>query len=77
MSNSKYDWCQYIKEHHDELYLADTYCYTFMLPYTPESAIKWNASIEKPSDAAAGSQNPPSASVGYGDTIPWTDGKAR
>lgn len=51
MSNSKYDWCQYIKEHHDELYLADTYCYTFMLPYTPESAIKWNASIEKPSDA--------------------------
>lgn len=77
MSNSKYDWCQYVKEHHDELYLADTYCYTFMLPYTPESAIKWNASIEKPSDAAAGSQNPPSGSVGYGDTIPWTDGKTR
>ena len=74
MSNSKYDWCQYIKEHHDELYLADTYCYTFMLPYTPESAIKWNASIEKPSDAAAGSQNPSSGSTGYGDTIPWTDG---
>ena len=45
-----------------------------MLPYTPESAIKWNASIEKPSDAAAGSQKPSSGSTGYGDTIPWTSG---
>ena len=47
---NKYDYCLYVLEHAEEIYLADTYCYTLELPYTAESAIKWNPEFEKPSD---------------------------
>ena len=46
----KLEWAVYALNNNTELYLADTYCTTIVLPYKEGTAIKWIPGSEKPSD---------------------------
>ncbi|MBQ8850603.1 MAG: MBL fold metallo-hydrolase [Clostridia bacterium] len=66
------EWAVYVVNNNEELYLADTYCNTLVLPYEAASVIKWNPDNEKPSDYH--SDYSVSITPSYGETAKWTDG---
>ena len=68
------EWAVYVVNHHEELYLADTYCTTLVLPYEPASAVKWLPDTEKPSDYH--SEYSVSTEPSYGETVGFGDGTA-
>lgn len=68
------EWAVYVVEHNEELYLADTYCTTLVLPYQPTSAVKWLPDTEKPSDY--NSEYSVISEPAYGETVGFGDSTA-
>ena len=69
---NKYEYCLYVVENATEIYLADTYCNTLVLPYAEGEVLKWLPDTEKPSDVVTNFKATTTPS--YGETVAWKDG---